>query len=584
MKLKKRYAALVVALTFMASLVFFTLPAKAAFNSNLIVGDPLFDNSSTMSAAQIDAFLNAKGGCLSPNSGFSAIDPVGYSPSGGYQYGGNVSAGTVIAHAAQAYDLNPQVLIVTLQKEQSLITSTNCSTNTISKAVGYACPDGGSSYSYSGLNLYTRNGTTYTTADGICVNSSAKAGFTQQVIRAAWLFKFSQQRSLGNVGWAVIKGNWNNSDDPGTCYGGAMTAGYRKRCSNDAAAVYYDGYTTIDNTSTYMGSGATASLYRYTPHFSGNKNFYNIFASYFGDPNTPCLSTANVGGVNSGTKFLSYRLNDSLPTSLAYTIQNNTGSMCAEAHFFQNDYQAWIANVATAMKATNPTLGTLISLRSGASKSDGLAYLTYSGAGGRVEVHKFSTNMQTFPGYYDVATNLGGVSPTSGSFVSGDFLGYGTDQISYVHYNGTNGRVEVHVFDPTLQKAVGFYDVATNLSGVDASTGMFVSGDFLGRGTDQIAYVLYNGTGGRVEVHVFDPTLQKAVGFYDVATNLGGVNASTGTFVAGDFLNKGHDQLAYIAYTGAANKVESHIFSDDLTRATGTRDIPTLMGTYNPNQ
>ena len=215
----------ILSLAFMA----FSNYALAAFNKDLLIDDVVFTDSGSMSAAQIDAFLNARNSCISPNSGFSAPDPIGYSPSGGFQYGGNVSAGNVIAHSAQVYGLNPQVLLVTLQKEQSLVTSTTCSTNTISKAMGYGCPDGGSSYSYSGLNLYTRSGVTYTDVSGICVNTAAKAGFTQQTIRATWLLKFSQERSLGHTNWAVIQGNWDNSDDLAACYSGYMTQGTFKR-------------------------------------------------------------------------------------------------------------------------------------------------------------------------------------------------------------------------------------------------------------------------------------------------------------------------------------------------------------------
>jgi hypothetical protein len=61
-----------------------------------------------------------------------------------------------------------------------------------------------------------------------------------------------------------------------------MTQGTWKRCPSDTSAVYYDGYTTIDGTSTHMDTGATASLYYYTPHFSGNQNFDNIFTAWFG--------------------------------------------------------------------------------------------------------------------------------------------------------------------------------------------------------------------------------------------------------------------------------------------------------------
>jgi hypothetical protein len=65
-----------------------------------------------MSAGQIDGFLNGfASSCISPASGFDARVPSGYTPSGGFTYGGFGSAGQVITAAAQAYSINPQVLI-----------------------------------------------------------------------------------------------------------------------------------------------------------------------------------------------------------------------------------------------------------------------------------------------------------------------------------------------------------------------------------------------------------------------------------------------------------------------------------------
>lgn len=283
MKLYVRATLLLVVAIFCTSML--TGTAHAAFDQNRIIDDAVFNSSSSMSASDIDAFLNANNSCISPNSGFRAIDPTGYSPSTGYQYGGNVTAGTVIAHAAQAYDLNPRVLLVTLQKEQSLITttpnSTNCSTRTISKSMGYACTDNVTAHSYTGLNLYTRNGTTYTAVDVTCVEAAQKAGFTQQIIRAAWLLKFAQQRSLGNMNWAVIRGSWDNSDDLQSCYSGPVTQGYRQVCPS-GPTTFYDGYITIDGTSVHPNSGATAALYYYTPHFAGNENFFTIWTNWFG--------------------------------------------------------------------------------------------------------------------------------------------------------------------------------------------------------------------------------------------------------------------------------------------------------------
>ncbi len=236
--------------------------ATASFNANNLLDDYVMENANSMSAAQIDAFFNAfPNSCLSQNNGFSTPDPTGYAPSTGYTYGNNVTAGAALAHVADGYGINPQVLIATLEKESSVVTgnaSYHC--QYINTAMGYDCPDSGNCPQ----------------------NPATESGFSKQVVHAAWLLRFGEERSEGNTGWAEIHGNWNNSDDPGTCYGGPMTQGYRKRCSSDANAVYYDGYTTIDGSSVHLDTGATAALYWYTPHFHGNQLFVSIFESWFG--------------------------------------------------------------------------------------------------------------------------------------------------------------------------------------------------------------------------------------------------------------------------------------------------------------
>ncbi len=261
--------------------------ASADFTPNHIIDDGIFDNANTMTAAQIDAFLNQfPNSCISTNSGFQAVDPVGYSPSSGYKYGEYVSAGSVVYDSAQAYGINPQVLLATLQKEQSLVAGgtnfcSNGDENKYAAAVGYGCPDSVNSYSYSGISLYKRNGQIVSSVDVTCVNSSTKAGFSQQVIRAAWLFKFGEERSKGNIKWAVIKPSWDNSDDLQSCYSGPMTQGNFQVCPN-GPTTYYDGFRTIDGNSVHMDNGATATLYWYTPHTHGNQLFSNNFINWFG--------------------------------------------------------------------------------------------------------------------------------------------------------------------------------------------------------------------------------------------------------------------------------------------------------------
>jgi hypothetical protein len=239
--------------------------ARASFQANNLIDNYIFENSGSMSAAQIDEFLNHNfpQSCISTNNGFSAPDPTGYSPSTGYTYGPNVSAGKVIYDAAQAYGINPQVILATLEKESSVVSgaaSYHC--QYINTSMGFDCPDGGS-----------------------CPrNPATESGFSQQIIHAAWLLMFGEQHANGNYNWAVIKPGWDNSDDVGSCYSGPMTEGFYKRGSSSSCnqTTFYDGYASIDGTSVHMDTGATASLYWYTPHFHGNQLFVNIFESWFG--------------------------------------------------------------------------------------------------------------------------------------------------------------------------------------------------------------------------------------------------------------------------------------------------------------
>ncbi len=309
--MKRKLLALGLVIAIMGSFAFGGGKASAdSFSQNNVIDDGIFDNSQAMSADQIDNWLNTNFGsqsCISTSHGFSAPDPVGYNPSSGFIYGGNVSAGHVIADAASAYNLNPQVLLTTLQKEESLVGGGgSCGTLAYTAAMGFGCPDSGTTHSYSGVDLYAINGVNVTSVSGTCVNSASKAGFSQQVIYASWLLKFGEQRSEGNINWAIIKGNWNNSDDPQTCYGGPMTQGYRQVCPS-GATTFYDGYDTIDSTAVHMDNGATATLYWYTPHLSGGRTFFNLFTGWFGSAHykEPLSSLVVVGNQSDKIYYIS---------------------------------------------------------------------------------------------------------------------------------------------------------------------------------------------------------------------------------------------------------------------------------------
>lgn len=128
------------ALLLAAGLMYLASPkANAAFEAGRIIDDGKFTNNASMSAADIQNWLGEGGinsTCLK-NYQTASIN-------GNNSYGGNVSAATAIKQAADLYGVNPQVLIVTLQKEQGLVTRGDCPQWRYNTAMGFGCPDGGS--------------------------------------------------------------------------------------------------------------------------------------------------------------------------------------------------------------------------------------------------------------------------------------------------------------------------------------------------------------------------------------------------------------------------------------------------------
>ena len=156
-------------------------------------------------------------------------------------------ASTIIWQAAQESKINPRLLIATLQKEQSLIGDPNPSKRQLDRAMGYRCPDNGS-----------------------CNNSTLHFG--KQVDGAAWQFR-------------------QYMDNPTKWH-------YQAENTYDI-----DGYT-ISPVNT-----ATAGLYNYTPHQSGNKRFWLIWQDYWGlnYPDGSLVKTSDTPGVwliKYGTKKL----------------------------------------------------------------------------------------------------------------------------------------------------------------------------------------------------------------------------------------------------------------------------------------
>jgi hypothetical protein len=251
-----------------------TALSGSEFDAGYIISDDRFFDAAAMNEGQVQRFLEDRVPRCAAGNGYPCLRDfrtatsnkaaAGAGHCNAYQGEPNESAARIIVKVAQACGINPQVLIVMLQKEQTLITSTSPTAYMYRSAMGYACPD---------------------TAP--C--DAQYYGFFNQVYNAAWQFR---QYTLHPGGRAYRVGNSTVQYHPNAACG-ASTVNIR----NQATANLYL-YTPYQPNaaalSNLYGSGDTCSSY-------GNRNFWRMFNDWFGrttvDLNSPL---GNVDSVKVG--------------------------------------------------------------------------------------------------------------------------------------------------------------------------------------------------------------------------------------------------------------------------------------------
>ena len=240
-------------------------PAEAAnaawFNPGQIISDSAFYTSGTMSVADIQRFLNGKvavcradptrPGCLKD---YRLSTPAVNGTAGrcaSLPAKTNVSAAEVIYDVSIACGISPKVLLVKLQKEQGLVTSTNPSARAYEFALGMDCPD---------------------TPAGC---SAASAGFFWQLYKGAGQLQW-YSNPAGSFTWlrpgATISRPYQ-ANNPGC---GSQSFVLENKAT--AALYYYTPYvpnqTALAN---LYGVGDVCSAY-------GNRNFFRDYTDWFGSP------------------------------------------------------------------------------------------------------------------------------------------------------------------------------------------------------------------------------------------------------------------------------------------------------------
>jgi hypothetical protein len=232
----------------------------ANFDPGYIISDYQMGNYNSLTEVEIQAFLTAKNPCGNTNQANYELLKERY-PSISWHFenghficlsqelfgdgeviGEGETAAHIIWQAAQDYQINPQVIIVLLQKEQGLITDDFPNSRQYRSATGYGCPD-----------------------TAAC--STKYYGFKNQVRNAAAMF-----RTVLNGGWTNYPlGNNYIQYNPNADCGGSIV-----NVRNLATSALYR-YTPYQPNEGALAAGyGTAYCGSY-----GNRNFYHYFEDWF---------------------------------------------------------------------------------------------------------------------------------------------------------------------------------------------------------------------------------------------------------------------------------------------------------------
>lgn len=265
------------------------------FNPDRLIDDKVFSDRKAMgSASEVQKFLEAKNSVLASKSeSFIAMfheptssslkqtleDPHANSST-------PRTAAELIWDAAQSSGINPQVLLVTLQKEQSLITGRKTNSQdqlqrALDFALGFGCPD------------------------------SAACG---ELYRGFYFQLFGNVDAEGNRYLGAAKSlmkSFNTPGGRGPYYNGSIAkVGDTIILGNTLGG--YDGVQAQQEVT--IKNSATAALYRFTPHvFNGNYNFWRYMKEWFdgGASNGDSDITLSDGTIIKNSKKYYYILNGS---------------------------------------------------------------------------------------------------------------------------------------------------------------------------------------------------------------------------------------------------------------------------------
>ena len=280
-----RVLAAIAALTLAITVISATTSPRSAeaatasqFNPGMIISDALFFDGTAMTADSVQNFLNSQ--VKSCAAGYTCLksytmDTAGRAANGTLcaALGATTaeSAASVIARVGAACGISQKALLVLLQKEQGLVTSTSPSSGAYRAATGYGCPD-----------------------TSAC--DSTYYGFFNQVYMAALQFK---RYAAKPANWNHVAGRVNNIRVHPNAACGASSVLIQNQAT--AGLYNYTPYTPNAAALTNLyGTGDGCSSY-------GNRNFWRYYTDWFGSTTTSDIvrsaDNAAVYLVSGGVKY-----------------------------------------------------------------------------------------------------------------------------------------------------------------------------------------------------------------------------------------------------------------------------------------
>ena len=322
------------------------------FNPSMLIADDRFADTQTLGGAEgIQKFLEVKGSALaniSPDFLTKLREPGDVDlksrlPDPRPNLGRLRTAAELIYDASVSAGLNPQVVLVTLQKEQSLIEGQFSTDRGLQRALdrslGFGCPDEGGCDDIF-LGFYHQLFGNFDSEDNRYI------GMPASLVRS---FHFE-------VG-GVRVGRGPMVDTQNNAYGN----GSRIRTSRVGDIITVENTTGGPNNApatqaVTLSNFATAALYRYTPHvYNGNYNFSRFFTAWFRYPNGTLIQVAgdpkiyvidnglrrqisnlvitqrslNLGGLISvsASELAGYQIGDVMPPNDGTLLKNSAGQL-----------------------------------------------------------------------------------------------------------------------------------------------------------------------------------------------------------------------------------------------------------------